>query len=737
MANSDDWLRTGIALQGGIARDMFAETGARELAPGDRLGPFAITGELGRGGMAIVYAAERADGEFEQEVAIKWVAGLRVDDESAALFRRERQILALLRHPNIARLLDGGRTEDGMLWFAMERVDGLRLDHHLAAGHAAGFDARLALLRQVCAALAFAHGRGLVHRDIKPGNIAVDGDGTVKLLDFGIAQLAGHDPDSLRLAHTPAWGSPEQHRGESTGAASDIYQLGLLLQWLRRDAGDLPGGLRSRELDAIIDRACAQAPEARHESVAGFERDLTAWQQRRPVTAYAGGTGYRLRLFLRRHALATTAAIAALLVLVALSAGFAWRLKQERDFAVTQAQRADAAREFLVSLFRGADPMARKGLNLTARDLLDRGEARIDTELSDQPELRADLQETLGSVYLYLAEYERAGKLVQASLDGMPDDAGDPRRTLDRVRRTLLLGSVYNRSRQSAKALEQSDAALALLAGLTGPDALEHELSAMNARAMSFKNLERSDDAAQALQHLLARVDASPEAQRHRAYAADNLAHVHQSRGRWHDALAQAGVAEQAFLDLRGPDHPEPWAVARFRASLELATGDLAAARQRYEAVLAAQQRIHDPGDRRVMNTRTSLARVALEQGDTAGARSLLDEALAECRQLFGDDHRECAVTWQLHGERLLADGDVDAALPVLREALSLHERATTPSHRTIGMAQLALAGALCGNGAADEGRALFAAARHTLHLTPPAPLDLQRIKATGLLCDE
>src|SRR5690606_588829 len=116
MANFEDWLRTGAALQGGIARDAFAAAGGRELVAGDRLGPFAIRGELGRGGMAIVYAAERVDGEFEQQVAIKWVAGWRLDEESAALFRRERQILASLRHPNIARLLDGGRSEDGLSW---------------------------------------------------------------------------------------------------------------------------------------------------------------------------------------------------------------------------------------------------------------------------------------------------------------------------------------------------------------------------------------------------------------------------------------------------------------------------------------------------------------------------------------------------------------------------------------------------------------------------------------------
>lgn len=737
MTDRFDWLHTGVALQGAVARDAFAELHGRELHIGDRLGPFAITGELGRGGMAVVYAAERVDGEFEQQVAIKWVAGGGVDDDAAALFRRERQILAALRHPHIARLLDGGRAEDGMLWFAMERIEGLRLDHHLAAGHTADLVGRLALLRQVGAALTFAHGRGLVHRDLKPGNIAIDGDGTVKLLDFGVALWAEHNPDNLHRTYTPAWASPEQKRGLSTGPASDIYQLGLLLRWLREDAPDRPAGSSARDLDMIVARACAEAPEARYASVAEFERDLDAWQRHRPVAAANGGTGYQLRLFLRRNALASALAAATLVLLVALTAGFTWRLKQERDFAVAQAQRADAAREFLVALFRGADPMARKGLNLTARDLLDRGEERIDTDLADQPELRADLQETLGSVYLYLAEYERAEALVRAALDGMTDDEGDERRILDRVRRTLLLGSVYNRSRESAKAIEQSDAALALLAPLKSPDALEHELSAMNARAMAFKYLEQSDEAIQALQRLLSKVDASPNAQRHRAYAADNLAHIYELQGHWGEALKQAAIAQQAFLDLRGPDSPEPWAVAAYRASLEQATGDFAAARQRYTDVLAAQQRLYDPGDRRIINSRTGLARVALTQGDTSTATELIDAALTDCQRLHGDDRTQCAVTWQLRGELRLALGDAEGALPILREAVALHEQASTPAHRTIGLAQLALAGALCDHGSADEGRAMLGHATGNLNTTTPAPYDLTRIGRTESRCND
>lgn len=724
-----DWLHTGVALQGGIARDVFAELGGRELQPGDRLGPFAISAELGRGGMSIVYAAERADGEFEQEVAIKWIAGGGESDQAAALFRRERQILASLRHPNIARLLDGGRTEDGMLWFAMERIEGLRLDHHLAAGRDASWNERLDLLRQICAALTFAHGRGLVHRDLKPGNIAVDADGSVKLLDFGIALWAEHNPDSLRQAYTPAWASPEQLRGEITGPASDIYQLGRLLRWLSGEAptGATPilaaPGRRRLELDAIVDRACADVPEARYGSVSEFKRDLGAWQQQRPVTAYGAGSGYRLRLFLRRNAIASALVAAALALLVVLSAGFTWRLQQERDHALAQAARANAAREFLVSLFRGADPTARQGLNLTARDLLDRGEARLDTELNDQPQLRADLQETLASVYNFLAEHERAGHLIRAALASTPDDDDDTTR-LDRARRLLLLASVHNRARESTQAIEHTDAVLAELRGLQGPAALELELSALNARAMAYKYLQRSTEAAQALERLLSRVEASANASSHRAYAADNLAHLYELQGRWPQALEQAAVAEQAFLSLRGNDSPEPWAVASYRASLEYATGDLAAARSRYQDVLVAFERIYERNDRRLMNTRTALARVALAQDDVPAASTLIDTAWASCKEQFSGDHGQCPLTLQLRGELQARNGDAAAAIPTLREAVQLRQSEASPLPRAVALAQLALAQVLCRQRNVDEGRSLLAQAEQQLRATEAAPRD-------------
>ena len=726
MPDPMDWLHTGVALQGGLALDAFAALGGHELAVGERLGPFAISGELGRGGMAIVYAAERADGEFAQQVAIKWMPGGAQGETAALLFRRERQILAELRHPHIARLLDGGRTVDGMLWFAMERVEGLRLDLHIAGGHADALTERLRLFRQICAALSFAHGRGLVHRDIKPANIAADADSSVKLLDFGVALLAEHDPESLRHAYTPGWASPEQLRGEATGPASDIYQLGLLLRWLIDVAPIAQPPLsrhRRSALDAIVEHALSHQPEQRYASVAELERDLDAWQQQRPLVAMRGSRRYRFALFLRRHALASALVTAALVLLVVLIAGFTWRLAAERDHAVAEAARANAARDFLVTLFRGADPTARKGLDLSARDLLNRGEARIGTDLADQPALRADLQESLASVYNYLAEHPRAEKLVQASLAATPAD--DPRQRLDRARRLLLLASIQTRATRPAEALIQTDAALATLAHVDGPQALELELGALNLRAMAFKHLERADDAADALQRLLARVDASRNAQEHRAYAADNLAHVREVQGRWSEALVQAGVAQQAFIALRGPDNPEPWAVAGYRAYLHYATRDFAAARSQYNEVLAAQQRLYEPHDRRITNTQTSLARVALRQGDVDAAEAFLNAALAECERQFGPTHVECALTWQLWGELRVRRGDHVTALRVLREAVALREGGANTGHRSLALAQLPLAAALCAQGSRDEGRRVLAQARDNLRVTPPAPLDV------------
>ena len=286
------------------------------LAPGTRIGYWRIGGLLGCGGSATVYLADRDDGHFEQQVALKVVRPNRALIEQV---RRERQILAELRHPAIARLIDGGAIEGGRLWFAMEPVFGERIDHYVR-NRRLPLNERLALFEATCEAVAYAHRRQLVHRDIKPGNLLVDETGRRRLLDFGIA-TSNDDEDEGDRAMTPIYASPEQHAGGAVTAASDIYQLGVLLRVLLMPEGTpcptLPRQPRTivvRELAAIAARATETDPAQRYRSVAALRADVVAVLDRRPVSVI-DGLRYRAARFLERHTPFTAVALVAVAAL--------------------------------------------------------------------------------------------------------------------------------------------------------------------------------------------------------------------------------------------------------------------------------------------------------------------------------------------------------------------------------------------------------------------------------------
>ncbi|MBL0164324.1 MAG: serine/threonine protein kinase [Xanthomonadales bacterium] len=286
--------QTGGALQSEIAASLIRQRENASLPKaGDSIGSYRIIDELGRGGMAIVFRAERADGEYEQQVALKWMLDSHADPATAELFRRERQSLANLNHPHIARLLDGGRTADGRPWFAMELIEGLPLDQH-CIDQSLPVVQRLRLFLQVCAAVAFAHARGLIHRDIKPSNVLVDAESQVKLLDFGIAQLLGEDDGLVVRAYTPGFASPEQGRRETLTVASDIYQLGRLVESMLRPQRQAPATLVDAtaigaaseaaaqrgslpvDLDAIIAMSCSEQASARYATADALAHDIRA-----------------------------------------------------------------------------------------------------------------------------------------------------------------------------------------------------------------------------------------------------------------------------------------------------------------------------------------------------------------------------------------------------------------------------------------------------------------------------
>ena len=329
-------------------RDSFVDTPAvvhlfpnsqdEEDWAGRRVGAYRITGEIGRGGMSRVYRAQRDDGQFEQQVAVKILRPGLESRDFIERFRSERQVLAGFSHPNIARLLDGGRTEEGKLYLVMECIDGRDIFHYCEQ-HRLDAPARIELFRTLCGAVQYVHQRLTIHGDLKCRNVLVTEEGSLKLLDFGLARLLGaattgkaHAAADGLAALTPNYASPEQLRAGPLTTATDIYSLGVVLHRLLTGVlPERPGKRRSVErsidgdLDCILDKALQEDPARRYASVEQLSEDLRRQQDRLPVLAHPGGLGYRAGRFIRRHSLAVAAATLFVLVLIGTTIAMSWQ----------------------------------------------------------------------------------------------------------------------------------------------------------------------------------------------------------------------------------------------------------------------------------------------------------------------------------------------------------------------------------------------------------------------------
>jgi serine/threonine-protein kinase len=469
------------ALRAEVERLLAAEAGAEDrlrdvlagavppapIEKATRIGPYRLIHELGRGGMGSVWLAERADAEYVDRVAIKLI---RADAASPGLIRRflsERQILANLKHPNIARLLDGGTTDDGRPYLVMEYIEGDPIDVYCDR-HRLSVADRIALVRQVAGALQFAHTNLVVHRDIKPSNILVTSDGAPRLLDFGIAKIL--DPATMphRVAETgtghrlmtPAYASPEQVRGDAVTTAADVYSIAVVLYELL--TGRLPYRTESAQphdlarlilevqpeqpstavaadapvernttlqrlrrqlegdLDNILLVALRKEPERRYASIEQFAADLGRHLDGHPVVARPDTWPYRAGKFVKRNRGAVAAGMSTFLTLAffALSVAIqANRIRRERDIANREREKAESVTAFLVDVFDAADPNNARGTEVTAREILAEGGRKAKTELADQPEVQAAAMETIGNVYRALGEYDSAAPFLQAAHD--------------------------------------------------------------------------------------------------------------------------------------------------------------------------------------------------------------------------------------------------------------------------------------------------------------------------------
>ncbi|MBL8980788.1 MAG: serine/threonine protein kinase [Gemmatimonadetes bacterium] len=411
---------------------------------GEDIGPYRVTREIGRGGMGTVYEAVRRDGDFEQRVAIKRLrVGLDLP-ELVAQFRRERQILATLQHPNIAALYDGGVTRDGVPYIVLEYVDGIPIDRYCDEQRLDLKD-RLDLFRDVLGAVQYAHSQLVIHRDLKPGNILVTREGHVKLLDFGVARLMHADGREVTLPGaagiTPAYASPEQLRGERASTATDVYSLGVVLFRLLAGKGPVSADLLSPvavlaaltshplpapstdptpeaarhmglrtvsrlrrllagELDAVVLKAMRAEPERRYLTVDAMADDIRCYLRGLPVSARADTAWYRLARFVtRRRALVGALATAAMALVVGTTVAL-----REAQRADSKARRATRVATFLQEVIGASAPLGTfrapgLGPMATLAELTDTAAARIDTVAGDDPEVRTILHHFLGQAY--------------------------------------------------------------------------------------------------------------------------------------------------------------------------------------------------------------------------------------------------------------------------------------------------------------------------------------------------
>ncbi len=734
-----------------------AGSGDPEAPSGDGLGsigPYRLVRQVGQGGMSTVYLAVRNDDTFRRDVVIKLV---REGMESETILRRlrtERQILADLDHPHIARLIDGGSTEAGFPYFVMEYVEGLPIDEYCRQNRLS-VEERLKLFRKVCSAVQYAHRHLVVHRDIKPSNILVTPSGDPKLLDFGIAKLL--DPDSSADSEptaawyrvlTPSYASPEQLAGRRITTASDIYSLGVLLYKLL--TGTLPRSLKGRsphdleqdllereppapsaaliieselaggpesvddlrrrlrgDLDAIVLRALRSDPAQRYESVDRLAEDIERYGTGRPVVARQGSRRYRAGKFVRRHRLGVTAAASVAMLLAGFMAAIAWqsaRVAEERDQARRERDEKQAVLTLILDVFRLSHPYARPGEKLTVHEALQRSVPLLETGLQDQPAVRAALLHGSGVIMNVIGEPLPAATQLQEALTIRSGLHGEHH--ADVAETEIALASAY-------KSLGRLDEAEALARGVVdqvrrdGPGGRGQltaglvELASIFCYRGDFQGAEGpAEEALDLVQELRTRPDQA-------IVAREYMAQIRSSQGRYDEAAA---LYREALAERRrhyGEKHPSQIPALGNLGIVLRRSEDFAAALHTYQEVLALE-RMSFGEDYKDPITYSSLAGLLLAQGEYGRARAVYGEALEAVIATRGPENWR-VLLYALRAEQArLRLGQPAEAEVELRHLLAVWRPRLGDDHVRIAQAESVLGESLSVQGRCEEAEPLM-----------------------------
>jgi len=641
------------------------------LAEGERVGPYRLLRELGTGGMAHVWLARRDDGAFIREVALKIPQLSRLRRDLGERFARERDILARLEHPNIARLYDAGVSADGLPYLAMEYVDGepitvwcdrRRLD----------IAQRLTLFRQVLDAVQFAHANLVIHRDLKPSNILVTAGGQVRLLDFGIAKLladddTAHETQLTQLAGralTPDYASPEQIKGEPLTIGSDVYSLGVVLYELlsgerpyqlklksiaqleqaivgaepaRPSAGVTDISARTRaatgpklarmlagDLDTIVLKSLAKTPSERYATIAAFADDLQRHLDGRPVHARPASALYRARKFVSRNRLAVGAAGSVAFALVLAASVSTWQARIARE----QADRAEQVKAFLLSIFEDATPDAGAGRSTTAVDLLRQARERLGSAAMTDPAIQVELMTAVGFGLLGLGDVDRATRVLEDATRQSLDSLGDSHSNTSAAR--LAYGEallVAGQTERAAPLIEAAEAGMRV-----------HGTALQRVTAMRWKATLRLD------------------------------------QGRYDEGFALANeavaLAEAEFAQSNKRAVMEAYAVLVLAMSVSGRPGRLDPARRAYALAREVYgEQITNPR----LNVRSIYAYALVDEGDALAGLAEMQELIGQQVELLGADHRDVGFNLARVGLASLIVGDPLTAIDYFRRALLIN----------------------------------------------------------------
>lgn len=671
-----------------LSREHFLESSpespeGRRFLQGHTVGPYTLVSPIGQGGMGQVWLAERSDGRFERRVAIKFLQFSVATRAGAERFRQEGRILGSLTDPHIAELIDAGVMPDGQPYMVLEYVEGEPIDQYCDA-LALDVNARIRLFLDVLAALAHAHATLIVHRDIKPSNVLVSKDGQVKLLDFGIAKMLAHEGDvvgsgSLTLeagaALTPQFAAPEQVTGGAVTTATDVYAAGVLLYLLLTgqhpagpgphspaslikaiveleplrpsdaipsDAAVLTAGKRPTapdrlrrqlrgDLETIVLKALKKAPSERYGSIAEFSDDLRRYLNYEPVSARPDTIAYRAVKFARRNQLAVTLAA---LVVIATIVGLVGTLiqartaRRERDSAFRERDRADRIADFMTGIFKVSDPRERAGQTVSARELLDKAAGDINSNLTEEPEVRAQLLHVMGRAYLNLGLFARAESLfrqgIQASKSFQGQDSRDAlNMTHDLAWAVMQQGRVTEAEGIERILLETQRRVLGPNDGDTLATMEELAFTVCNeGKAACAEGIQLTRKVLQQQTRTL-----GPDA-RYTLVTMDNLAIMLASANRLDEALKLEQDSLARHIRALGPENLDTVNAMLNLGDFQRDAGDEDDAEQTFGKLLEIENRFLGPDQLEIAVTKYDLASVLVRKGRKEEAVPLIRQAL-------------------------------------------------------------------------------------------------------------